>query len=61
MIEVRLSSSTVSSFYLLSYFSFLYFPIVLLFISPISVLFTSIYNLFGLHGREAPFTHSLTH
>jgi len=54
------SSSTVSSFSLFSYFSTLSFPVILLYISFVSVLLSSIYmyNLFALLGRKAPFTQS---
>jgi len=67
-IEVRQSSSTISSFSLLSYFSPPLISFYSTFISPFSVkalsltsicvLFSSICNLFALLGRKAPFTHS---
>jgi len=50
------SSSTASICSYLTTFLPLYFPII----SPFSMLFSSVYNLFELIGRKAPFTHSLT-
>jgi len=59
-IEVRQNSSTAS----ISRFTFLFLSPLLsyysTFISPVSVLFSSMYHLFALIGRKAPFTHSLT-
>jgi len=60
MIEVRQSSSTVYSFSLPSFFLPFTFLFFFLLISPNSVIFSSIYNLFTLLGCKAPFTHSLT-
>jgi len=59
-IEVRQSCSSLIFFNL--YFPiFLPFTFLLLysFVSPFSVLFSSIYNLFALLGRKTPFLHSL--
>jgi len=58
--KVRQSSSTISSFSLLSYFSPLYFPIILLFYFSFfcDFLVHIQYNLFALLGRKALFTHS---
>jgi len=60
-IEVRQTGSTVSS---LSFYFPIFLPFTFLllysFISPFSVLFSSIYNIFALLGLKAPFTHSLT-
>jgi len=40
-----------------SHFFFFTFLLFYSFISPISMLFSSIYNLYALLGRKAPFTH----
>jgi len=56
-------SEKVAAQSLLFLFTFLFFSLLLsfysTFISPISVLFSSVYNIFTLLGRKAPFTHSL--
>jgi len=53
------SSSTASVFlYFPIFFSFT-FLLFYSFISPISMLYSSVCNLFALIGRKAPFTHSL--
>jgi len=54
-IDDRQSSSPFISSSLLSYFSSLYFPII----SPCSMLYSSVYNLFALIGRKPlPLTYS---
>jgi len=61
MIEVNQSSSTASiSLYFPIFlpFNFLFFCS---FVSPIFMLYSSVYYLLALIGGKAPFTHSLTH